>query len=142
VRKWYQEVQKGISNTKKLVSPLGYTRIFFSDPAKNHNALMGAVAHGPQNLSVAILNRQLLKLWERECLSGNGDVRFLAQIHDSVLLQVKITALDKIEGLREGMETTIKVNGWDLRIPTDVKCGRVWGEEYSVEEMKEKLGCK
>lgn len=142
VRKWYQEVQKGISNTKKLVSPLGYTRIFFSDPAKNHNALMGAVAHGPQNLSVAILNRQLLKLWERECLSGNGDVRFLAQIHDSVLLQVKITALDKIEDLRASMETTIKVNGWDLRIPTDVKCGRVWGEEYSVEEMKEKLGCK
>lgn len=146
VRRWYQETQKSISSTKKLVSPLGYTRIFFSDPAKNHNALMGAVAHGPQNLSVAILNRQLLRLWERECLNGSGDVRFLAQIHDSVLLQVRVSALDKIESLRSSMETTIKVNGWDLRIPTDVKCGQVWGEELSVEEMKErlkeKLGCR
>ena len=45
--------------TKKLVSPLGWTRYFFNDPRASKPALNSAVAHSPQNLSVSIINKVL-----------------------------------------------------------------------------------
>ena len=72
--------------TKKLVSPLGWTRYFFSDPRANKPALNSAVAHSPQNLSVSIINKVLYDIWHRTVYGElRGKVRLKAQIHDSIL---------------------------------------------------------
>lgn len=83
---WYDELKRTIKMTKKLVSPLGWTRYFFADPASSKPALNAAVAHSPQNLSVSIINRVFYSVWW-ETMYGKlrGKVRVKAQIHDSIL---------------------------------------------------------
>lgn len=85
-RDWYDWIKRTISITKKLVSPLGWTRHFFNDPMKSKPALNAAVAHSPQNLSAAIVNRGWYAAW-RESVYGNlrGYLRLKACIHDSIL---------------------------------------------------------
>lgn len=83
---WYDDLKRTIKMTKKLVSPLGWTRYFFADPASSKPALNAAVAHSPQNLSVSIINRVFYSVWW-ETMYGKlrGKVRVKAQIHDSIL---------------------------------------------------------
>lgn len=54
---YYDKVKYDIASTKKLVSALGWTRYCFGNPSKNKPDLNSYVAHGPQNLSVAIINK-------------------------------------------------------------------------------------
>lgn len=84
-RDWYDSIKRQIRLTKKLVSPLGWTRYFFADPSASKPALNAAVAHGPQNLSVQIINEVFYKIW-RDSVYGDlrGKVRIKAQIHDSI----------------------------------------------------------
>lgn len=83
---WYDDLKRKISLTNKLTSQLGWTRWFFADPSKSKPALNAAVAHGPQNLSVGIINRVFYRVW-RSSVYGElrGKVRLKAQIHDSLL---------------------------------------------------------
>lgn len=91
VKKDLQEwLKRTIVMTKKLTSPLGWTRYFFSDPTASKPALNAAVAHGPQCLSVGIINRVFYNIW-RESVYGSlqGKLRLKAQIHDSILYAYK-----------------------------------------------------
>lgn len=83
---WYDDLKRTIGITKKLVSPLGWTRYFFSDPKSSKPALNAAVAHGPQNFSVGVINKVFYRVWH-ESLYGSlrGSLRIKAQIHDSIL---------------------------------------------------------
>ena len=94
---WYDAIKVSIKMTKKLVSPLGWTRWFFSDPTKNKLALNSAVAHGPQNLSVAIINRVFYRIWHDSVYGDlRGIVRIKAQIHDEVFFEYKGEGTAKI----------------------------------------------
>ncbi len=101
-------IKRTIALTKKMTSALGWTRYFFSDPSASKPALNAAVAHGPQNLSVGIINRVFYKIW-RETVYGSlqGKVRLKAQIHDSILYCYK------------GEDTPQEVNSM-MRLPVDV----------------------
>lgn len=94
---WYDDIKRTIGITKKLVSPLGWTRHFFSDPKGSKPALNAAVAHGPQNLSVGIINKVFYRVW-RESVYGalRGQLRVKAQIHDSILYCYKDSAVPQI----------------------------------------------
>lgn len=83
---WYHSIAYTIARSKKITSALGWTRYFFSDPTKSKPAMNAAVAHGPQNLSVAIINKVLYRLW-KDSVYGDlrGKLRIKAQIHDSIL---------------------------------------------------------
>lgn len=84
-RDWYQHIVRTVSITNKLVI-LGRTRFTFLDPTKSKTALNALVAHGPQSLSVAIINKALYPLWRRTVYGDlRNKVRLKAQIHDSVL---------------------------------------------------------
>lgn len=83
---WYDDLKLKVKMTKKLVSPLGWTRWFFDDPTKSKPALNATVAHSPQNLSVSIINRVYYDIWWRTVYGElKGKVRLKAQIHDSIL---------------------------------------------------------
>ena len=107
-RDWYDAVKREIKLTKKLVSQLGWTRWFFADPTASKPALNASVAHGPQNLSVGIINTRFYKVWW-ESLYGElrGVVRLKAQIHDSLLFCWK--GEDTPERVRKMMEHAIQV---------------------------------
>ena len=130
----YDEIIREITTTSKLRSPFGWTRYFFSKPSKqNKPALNAAVAHGPQNLSVSIINREWYRIW-RATVHGalRGRVRIKAQIHDSIPFQYREQA--DADAVLAMMDTTVPVMGADkvlrqMKIPSDMKCGSTrWSE--------------
>jgi len=126
VREWYAETKACIATTKMLVSPLGHTRYFFGDITKNHNMLRSAVAHGPQNLSVSILNIGLWKVWQL-VKKSKAAIRLKAQIHDSILFQFLKGRDDLRASVVACLQNPVEVHGRSLLIPTDYKIGSDWG---------------
>lgn len=128
--RFYETIIATIERTNKLISPLGWTRYFFAKPSKrNKPALNAAVAHGPQNLSVSILNREWYAIWRETVYGSLRDlVRIKAQIHDSIFFQYR-TSFDPRRVL-ERMHTPVEVTGADgktrtMLIPSDLKSGDV-----------------
>ena len=135
-RDWYADIKRTIKMTKKLVSPLGWTRHFFADPTSSKPALNAAVAHGPQNLNSGVLNQVFYKIW-RESVYGSllDRVRLKAQIHDSIFFAYRGAETPDI--VRKLMENPIKVKGIDgvtrtMLIPSDMSTGdgftKYWAE--------------
>lgn len=130
---WYDWIKRTISITKKLVSPLGWTRQFFDDPMKSKPALNSAVAHSPQNLSVGIINQAFYKVW-RESVYGvlRGQLRLKAQIHDSLLYGYRADWVPKL--VAEMMTIPVKVKDIKgvertMTIHPDISCGKVYWSE-------------
>lgn len=125
---FYDNIIQTIEVNSKLISPLGWTRFFFAKPSRrNKPALNAAVAHGPQNLSVSILNKEWYVIWRRTVYGElHGRVRIKAQIHDSIFFQYRERKdADRVLGL---MNTPVQVTGADgktrtMLIPSDLKCG-------------------
>ncbi len=132
---WYADVIKKIELTKKLVSPLGWTRHFFGDPRNNKHHLNAAVAHGPQNLSVGIINRGFYKIWWESIYEGmRGHIRIKAQIHDSVPYQYKIGSDWVNDKVRDILTQSVPVTGADgktrnLVIPVGMSAGKKYWSE-------------
>jgi hypothetical protein len=127
---FYDTIIATVEKTNKLVSPYGWTRYFFAKPSKaNKPALNAAVAHGPQNLSVSIINREWYAIW-RETIYGTlrNRVRIKAQIHDSLPFQYRENDPDAAKEVVAMMQTKTIVTGADgvtrtMVIPADLKCG-------------------
>jgi len=126
-------IKRTIAITKKLVSPLGWTRYFFSDPNKNKPALNAAVAHGPQNLNAGILNEVFYDIWKKSVYGELREkVRLKCQIHDSILFCYRGEGTPEL--VRQLMVnpvpvTDIKGVTRTLKIPVDMSAGkRVWSE--------------
>lgn len=126
IREWYKEVKNEIQTTSMLKSPLSHVRYFFGDITKNHAMLRGAVAHGPQNLSVSILNMGLWKIWNYQ-KQHPTTFRLKAQIHDSILGQNLKTNPEVRKEVQALLITPVEIHNRTLVIPTDCKYGDSWG---------------
>lgn len=131
VKMWYQEIKQEITTTKMLKSPLGHVRYFFGNVEKNHQAFNSAVAHAPQNLSVSILNIGLWKVWGL-VKKHEGKLRLKAQVHDSVLGQIKDGNQEIRQEVIDAMNNPVIIHSRLLRIPTDIKVGKSWGTMKEV----------
>jgi DNA polymerase I-like protein with 3'-5' exonuclease and polymerase domains len=115
---YYGELITKIMEDKKLVSPLGYTRYCFANPMVNKSALNLYVAHPSQNLSVALINRAILRIHSRKELRDESNFRLCAQIHDSLLMQIRTSEIKTLLPIVESlMSETINVHGRMLTIP-------------------------
>lgn len=115
---YYGEIILQIMDTKMLVSPLGYTRYCFSNPMTSKPALNKYVAHPSQNLSVALINRAILRIHSHPKLRDESNFRLCAQIHDSLLIQIRTTQIPKLLPIVESlMSESIDIHGRILKIP-------------------------
>jgi DNA polymerase-1 len=134
VNEWYKEVKLEVLRTQKLKSVLGYTRYFFGDVLKDHKVYRNAVAHGPQNLNVMILDKSLWKVYQNLVLgkapnTKMGEFRFKAQIHDSIFYQVIEDRKEFYNTLLlQLMSNPVEIKGKVMRIPIDISNGRTWAE--------------
>ena len=128
---WYKDIIRQISLTKKLVSPLGWTRYFFGNPSKSKNDHDSAVAHGPQNLSAKILCNGAMMPIFRDMLFGKlrGVFRLKANIHDSLLYGYKENEEWVPQYVANMMRVEVKVR--DIKgvervmvIPPDISAGK------------------
>jgi DNA polymerase I-like protein with 3'-5' exonuclease and polymerase domains len=139
----YDAIIKEITLTGRLVSPRGWTRIFFGKPSRANKPLLNAaVAHPPQNLSVDIINEEFYNVW-RASIYGSfykagkeilcnlvNRLRLKAQIHDSIFFQYR---QDNHEVptivATQIMNTRVTIRGADgvtreLYIPSDISAGK------------------
>jgi DNA polymerase I-like protein with 3'-5' exonuclease and polymerase domains len=127
-RDWYDDIRRTIKMTKKLTSALGWTRHFFADPSSSKPALNAAVAHGPQNLSAAIINQRFYSIWRDSVYGDLRDrVRLKANIHDSIFFAWRGAETPAI--IQERMRNPIQVR--DIKgvtrtmlIPVDMSAGK------------------
>jgi DNA polymerase I-like protein with 3'-5' exonuclease and polymerase domains len=127
VRMWYQEVKSEIRSTKLLKSPSGHTRYFFGDIDKKYQIFSSAVAHGPQHLTGAVLNRGFWKIWKMQ-KARPKELRMKAQIHDSALLQIpEDLSSSYVPAILSCMNNPITIHKRILSIPVDYKLGTDWG---------------
>lgn len=151
---WYDSITKEVQLTGRLISPDGHTRICFGKPWLNKRDLNAIVAHKPQHLSVALINREFYNLWRcqiyGECykiswFDGSkqlvklpilkNNVRLKAQIHDSLFFQYDKRFPTIPEIVRSDiMDSRIPVKGSDgitrtMFIPSDIAAGKThWSQ--------------
>lgn len=133
---FYDAIIKEIELTGRLTSAFGWVRVFFNKPSRsNKPALNAAVAHGPQNLSVGIVNREFYAVWRSQIYGDlRGLLRIKAQIHDSILFQYRKERQDIPEIVHGMMNTRVDIKGADgvtrnMFIPSEVACGKTrWSE--------------
>lgn len=145
---WYESIIKEIETTGRLVSPRGWTRIFFSQRSVRSNKLHlnAAVAHPAQNLSVDLINEEFYNVW-RSTVYGSyfqageevscdlrGIVRIKAQIHDSIFFQYAADHPEIPEIVCGIMRTPVAIKAPDgvtrtMLIPSDISAGKErWSE--------------
>ena len=88
----------------------------------------------PQSTVVDSLNQGMVRIYNDEYLTRHLNIDILAQVHDSILMQVPIEAvLDKdtynnmMHRIYDYVSPTIMYNGNEFKIATDAKCGLNWG---------------
>ena len=133
VRLWYQHIQRQLSKDRTLTNCFG-RKVKFLDQF-NDDLFKSAYSMIPQSTVVDAVNMAMVKIYNDEYLTKTLNIDILAQVHDSILIQVPIKHLtDKstfdtiIERINRYTSPTMSYNGRDFVIATDAKCGMNWGE--------------
>lgn len=119
---------KATHKVEYQASKAGLVRYCFSDPSKSKSALNAYVAHPPQSLNAMTLNKAFMKVFYEIALRYPRDFKLLAQIHDSILFQVRIGQERLIESVKQCMEIPVVVCGYDgktreFTVPAAAKAG-------------------
>lgn len=138
-RIYYPGVIHEITTTKRLsskathhveyqASTAGLVRYCFDDPSKSKSALNAYVAHPPQSLNAMTLNKAFIKVFYEIALPHAGNFKLLAQIHDSILFQVRRGHEHLIQRVKECMEIPVTIRGYDGKertfiVPAAAKAG-------------------
>jgi len=125
---WYGELVEEIHKTGRLVTPWGWTKQVFGDPAKNKPTLNNAVSSKPQNMSAEYLHRGLDTL-EREH-TEEGKFEILVPIHDEIFFQCLPSIKEEVSRqVVEALTQAYEIYGRDFTITPDApQFGVVWTE--------------
>lgn len=136
---WYGAIITIVSTVHMLTSPLGWTRYCFGNPKKSKREKDSLIAHVSQNMSVGIINEGMKKVYWEMQVPNYKDFRMKAQIHDSILAQVRIGYRHLIYQTQKILvrPTPVKsiVDGVTrvMTIPVSVKVGPTWGTMKTLE---------
>jgi len=130
---WYTHIKNVIGLTHLLISPLGWTRYCFGNPKGNKLDLNQYVAHGPQNLSVGILNRGLKATYWNIQHTNPLSFRLKGQIHDSIFFMFLANRMDLAWRVVDLATLSVPVKDYRgiervLKIPMALKIGSRWSE--------------
>jgi len=126
VPKWWDSTKVELIKRNRIVTPDGWTRLFFGDVRKDHKRLRDAVAHQPQHMSVAGINKAMWRLLKLE-IKSKGEYIMLTQIHDSIIFQAIEEKFDYyMIKTKEYMHTVEAINGRTIDIPLETSYGTHW----------------
>ncbi len=137
----YAWIKANVKSIKLLKSDLGWTRYCFGDPTKSRESLNMYAAHMPQVLSVGILNEGFKDGYWKIRIPNHKNIRFKAQIHDSILGQVRVGYEQLVIDLRKIMQRKVivmDIKGYkrEMEIPVTAKISAPGGDWGHLEEMK------
>lgn len=82
-------IKAEVKSKKMLVNPYGWTRYCFGDPIKNKAYLRSLVAHPSQSTNAQALNKAVRLIFDNVWKKHSDNFKMNAQIHDSVLHQIR-----------------------------------------------------
>jgi len=128
----YRATIAKVNTTKKLVNALGWTRYCFGNPNKSKQDFNAYVAHPPANLSVGILNEGFKEGWWKVIRPNSRNIRYKAQIHDSIPGQVRVGFEQLVVDLKKVVQRKVPVTDIhgvirDLEIPVAAKISKPGG---------------
>lgn len=131
VREWQHETIRQIKEERRLITPFGRRRYFWNDPnaVPTHNA---AIAYSPQSTTGEFINRGAIQLQHYRHRS-NIPVKFLLQVHDSLVLMLKMSSLNEtLPTVLDKLKVTLPLaRGREFSIPLGAKVGWNYGStEY------------
>jgi hypothetical protein len=140
----YEWIKNNVMSTKLLTSDLGWTRYCYGNPKQNRSDLNAYSAHVPQVLSVGILNEGLKKGYWQIRVPYSKVIRFKAQIHDSILGQVRAGHEQLVMEFRKILQQKVPVkdkNGITriMEIPVAAKISPIGGSWASCVKWKGEL---
>jgi len=125
---WQKETIRQVRETRCLITPFGRRRWFWSDPnaTSTHNA---AIAYSPQSTTGEFINRGAIQLQHYRNHTSNFPVKFLLQVHDSLVLMIRYKALhDVLPVIMEKLKVILPLaKGREFSIPLGVKVGWNYG---------------
>lgn len=126
VPRWWTWTERQLKVYNSLVTPDGWKRIFFNQKKR------AGVAHQPQHLSVAGINKAYTRIFFDLVLPGGGDILLLAQVHDSITVMAKDEQRefysDEMERIMDQPQETAHGT---MRIPLDTSYGFYWKTDKS-----------
>lgn len=128
---YYQSVQRQLQKDRSLTNCFG-RKVRFMD-AWGHDLWKAAYSMLPQSTVVDSLNKGMISIYHDEWITRTLNVDVLAQVHDSVLMQVPVNVLASPEfaKLRDlaynYVSPGITYNSKTFKIATDMKLGLNWG---------------
>lgn len=127
ITRWQERIREELSRTRTIRAPTGFSRIFHD--RFGPELFREAYAFLPQHLVAFAINQLILRL--------NGQTRLLIQTHDSALIECDDSRLEETLALikdEASWNPRFRLSGGELRIPIEIKAGRVWGEAQKIYE--------
>lgn len=139
---WQNEAIRQLTERRELITPWGRRRIFWNDPAKQATK-NAAIAYAPQSTTGEFTNRGLLNLWHHRN-QKNLPIRFLVQVHDSVVMLVRQEAIgDMVPLILKHMRVPLMLaRDREFTIPHGIKVGWNYGRFDKVGNPYGLLGWK
>ncbi len=134
IKIWYESIKRQLSADRILTNCFGRSIRFLG--SWDDKTWKSAYAAIPQSTVVDSLNDGMRRIYEDEELSGKRGLNLdiLAQVHDSVLMQVPISNLLSgrfqwfIDKVKDYTSPLLHYSGRDFKIASDFKFGMNWGE--------------
>jgi len=147
IRKWYDHVQRQLKASRTLENCFGRRVKFMgewgTDLWKSSYSMI------PQSTVVDSLNSGMVKVYNDPLLAREYNIDILAQVHDSILVQVPIEVMqdetkydELMRRVNDYTSPTLSYNGNDFRIATDAKVGFNWGGKHKVHNTEGMRDCK
>lgn len=147
---WYETIKRQLQKDRTLTNCFGRKVRFMGD--MDSGLLKSAYSMIPQSTVVDSLNMGMVKIYNDTTLTQEANIDILAQVHDSILMQVPIE-LAKQPGKMESILHTIyeyitpilSYNGNNFTVATDAKIGLNWGgfsKDTNTKGMRDYNGYK
>lgn len=135
IRVWYETIKQQLKDDRTLVNCFGRAVRFLG--GWNDTLWKSAYSMLPQSSVVDSLNLGMAELYADRAFSGTEgyNVDILAQVHDSILMQVPIKSIldpasfsNFIQVIKHATSPQLVYNTREFKIASDFKFGLSWGE--------------
>lgn len=122
---WYPRIRSIVRATRCIHDAFGRRRLFLD--RMDEDLFRKAYAQRPQSSIVSVTNRGVRELVAQ-------DYRVLAQVHDSIVVEVpEEDSWAALLDLEQAMSTPVETWGGTITIPVELKVGYNWGDLYEVD---------
>ena len=142
IRIWYAATKRQLQKDRSLTNCFG-RKVRFMD-SWGPDLWKAAYSMLPQSTVVDSLNMGMCKVYDDRWLTETMNVDLLAQVHDSILMQVPLAnmhnMLEMMDRVYDYVSPEMKYNNRSFKIATDSKLGLNWGgyhKEHNPTGMRE-----